>query len=78
MWCLTYSLANFVISNNIEIYREQRKCFIVRLHWMLLFRPIKKTFVLKIILHNYILYKGDPTYVAIFPCTVPKYMSVYI
>ena len=28
---------------------------------------IKKTFVPKIILHNYILYKGDPTYVAIFP-----------
>ena len=27
----------------------------------------KKTFVPKIILHNYILYKGDPTYVAIFP-----------
>ena len=31
------------------------------------FKKIKKTFVLKIILHNYILYKGDPTYVAIFP-----------
>ena len=26
-----------------------------------------KTFVPKIILHNYILYKGDPTYVAISP-----------
>ena len=31
------------------------------------FKKIKKTFVPKIILHNYILYKGDPTYVAIFP-----------
>ena len=31
------------------------------------FKKIKKTFVPKIILHNYILYKGDPTYVAISP-----------
>ena len=31
------------------------------------FKKIKKTFVPKIILHNYILYKGDPTYMAIFP-----------
>ena len=29
-------------------------------------KKIKKTFVPKIILHNYILYKDDPTYVAIF------------
>ena len=28
---------------------------------------IKKTFVPNIILHNYILYQGDQTYVAIFP-----------
>ena len=28
---------------------------------------IKKQFVPKTILHNYILYKGDPTYEAIFP-----------
>ena len=31
------------------------------------FKKLKKTFVPKIILHNYILYKGDPTYVAISP-----------
>ena len=31
------------------------------------FKKIKKTFVPKIILHNYISCKGDPTYVAIFP-----------
>ena len=31
------------------------------------FKKIKKTFVPKIILHKYILYKGDPTYVAISP-----------
>ena len=30
-------------------------------------KKIKKTFVSKIILHNYILYKGDPTYMAISP-----------
>ena len=30
-------------------------------------KKIKKTFAPKIILHNYTLYKGDPTYVAIFP-----------
>ena len=30
-------------------------------------KKIKKTFVTKIIWHNYILYKGDLTYVAIFP-----------
>ena len=28
---------------------------------------IKQTFVPKIILHNYILYKGDPTYIGTFP-----------
>ena len=28
---------------------------------------IKRTFVPKIILHNYILYKGDPAYVVTFP-----------
>ena len=27
---------------------------------------MKKKFIPKIILHNYILYKGDPTYVGIF------------
>ena len=31
------------------------------------FKKIKKTFFLKIILHNYILYKGDLTYMVIFP-----------
>ena len=31
------------------------------------FKNIKKTFVPKIMLHNYILYKGNPTYMAIFP-----------
>ena len=31
------------------------------------FKQIKKTFVPKIILDNYILYKGDPTYVTISP-----------
>ena len=30
-------------------------------------KKIKKPFVPKIILHNYIFYKGDLTYVAIFP-----------
>ena len=30
-------------------------------------KKIKKTFVPKMILHNYILYKGDPTYMEIFP-----------
>ena len=46
------------------------------LHWLsmrkhiLKHKKIKKTFVPKIILHNYILYKGDPTYVAIFPVYV--------
>ena len=30
-------------------------------------KKIKKKFVPKIILQNYILYKGDPTYMAIFP-----------
>ena len=30
-------------------------------------KKIKKIFIPKIILHNYTLCKGDPTYVAIFP-----------
>ena len=28
---------------------------------------MKKTYILKIILHNYVLYKGDPTYIGTFP-----------
>ena len=30
-------------------------------------KKMKKTYIPKIILHNYILYKGDPTYVRTFP-----------
>ena len=30
-------------------------------------KKMKKTYIPKIILHNYILYKGDPTYVGTFP-----------
>ena len=30
-------------------------------------KEMKKTYIPKIILHNYILHKGDPTYVGTFP-----------
>ena len=41
------------------------------------FKKINKTFVPKIILHYYILYKGDPTYVTIFPVESGDASDIY-
>ena len=60
------------IQKTLVILRESDNLFSL-LQWLsmrkqiLKHKKMKKRCILKIILHNYILYKGDPTYIVTFP-----------